>query len=74
MDLSPRTRRTIIQLGTTQQTHAKTWADLGTIPGLGPINVATAPRSASDLVTGPWGQEEASETSRAGARTSQQWA
>eukprot|EP00969_Alexandrium_andersonii_P150821 6669186-Alexandrium_andersonii.AAC.1 len=49
MDLPPRTRRAIAQLGAAQQTHAKTWSELGAIPGLEPFNVTAAPRSASDL-------------------------
>eukprot|EP00969_Alexandrium_andersonii_P016296 713405-Alexandrium_andersonii.AAC.1 len=63
-------RISITQLGTTSQALAKTWGDLGTAPGLEPVNVAMVPRSASDLVAGPWGQEPAYEATRAGAKTS----
>eukprot|EP00969_Alexandrium_andersonii_P146662 6485037-Alexandrium_andersonii.AAC.1 len=56
-DLSPRTRRAITQLGTTGSAIAKTWADTCTVPGLEPVNITTAQRSASDLAVGPWDQE-----------------
>eukprot|EP00969_Alexandrium_andersonii_P314288 13884527-Alexandrium_andersonii.AAC.1 len=73
-DLSPRTRRAIAQLGTAGPAIAKTWADICTVPGLEPVNISTAQRSASDLVVGPWDQEPAYGAPGTAPRTSQQWA